>query len=227
MNARIFILTALIFFLPLTKGWAESDALIIRSKIAVYPYVGPKEGFSFEHFLVFLDSNTGNLMAEMDDLLRNETITLSDHERKRLKEAIDLEIHPLSVEKPKPFLSQNDLEQISGKNARLLEILSGAITHNPQKTGYTINSQIYSDVFSDLGSKKRVSLMEDSNQHTTPNFLNSHHVALLYAMAMDAKDREEPHWAIIRLLSKAQELSENIDLTYSATARKLKNKILD
>ena len=215
----------LLFFT--TEVWAQADIPVIRSKIAVYPYSAPKEGFTFDHFLVFLDTNTGNLMAEIDELLQNDSQRdKSPVHNDKLLAITSVEIQPIDVEKRKTILQTNDFNKIWIKNKRLLEILSGTITENPQRTGYTINSQIYSEVFSKIGSRKRISLMDDSSQHTTANFLNGHHVALLYSMAMFAKKRHEPLWLTMRLLSKAHELGGNIDFSHSATAKSLKRQIL-
>jgi len=205
---RKIIILLLVAGLVFNRGLASLVCAnpVNRNKIIVYPYSGPGQGFSFENFLMFLDTNTLNLIDELE----------SDEE---------IEIKKLPKRPDKYILSKKDMAKIWNVNPRIIEILSGTITENPTKTGYTILSRIYSESFSPINKRNQVSLQEDSSKHTTKDFLGSHHVALLYLLAMEAKSLGKTSWVIVHLLNKALELSSQIDFSNNIVAEKLVEQI--
>jgi len=205
IRRKIFILL-LIVALVFNHGLATMACASRVKRIIVYPYRDSGNGFSFENFLVFLDTNTLNLIDELE----------ADAE---------IEIKKLQKHSDKNILSKKDMAKIWNNNSNIIEILSGTITENPTKTGYTILSRIYSELFSPISKRKQVPLQEDSSKHTTKDFLSSHHVALLYLLAMEAKNSGQPSWVVVHLLNKAQGLGSQIDFSNSSAAEKLIEQI--
>lgn len=187
------LIISIIISLYCCIGFAVADDSVARNRIVVYPYSEPKVGFQFEDFLIFLETNTGNLIDEIEPI-----------------ESIEIECLPKKLNKP--FLSHKNMKEIWDVSPRIIEILSGTITENPKKSGYTILTIIYSDILSQINKRKQLSLMEDSANHTTREFLSYHHIVLLYSLAINAKAQQKPSWQIVSLLSKAQEISLRLEL---------------
>jgi hypothetical protein len=218
------LITIFLLIVQSAGGLAQGDNPAERTNVIIYPYSGPKEGFTSNQFVMFFDTTTTNLMAELEAIfhidIQKSTVEKDIH-------FIPVKIIPLNPEHPKSFLSQDDMERMWSRNRRILEILSGSITENPQRSGYTIISRIYSDAFAVLNSGKQVVLMDDSSRHTTKDFLDGHHMTILFTMAMDAKEHGKPSWMIARLLRKAFEIGRQVDAVHSLTTQMLIKKITE
>jgi len=223
-HKTLIFISLILLMVVFTGAWAQKANSEARSKVVVYPYAGPSEGFRSDQFVVVLDSTTANLMAELEDIFyrsgKNSSIAADTT-------VLPAEIVPINInpDEPKILLSKDDLNLMWSKNRRLLEILTGSITEKPNRSGYLINSRIYSEIFSGFSQGRLVVLIDDSSRQSTKDFLIGHHMTILFTMAMDAKKRGQPSWLISRLLKKAFEMSGQVNPADSYTTRLLIDKI--
>lgn len=108
--------------------------------------------------------------------------------------------------------------------SNVLEILHGRVRANNKQ--YSVKSRVFfGNLSTDLGSKfLSIELPIDDEQYETTK--DSHSIAILYALALDARNRCRPENEVIALLSNAYEKLKDIpDSPKLAGIEKLRNAV--
>lgn len=178
----------------------------LRKHIIVYKYVGPEP--QFNSFFYFLTSRTENLLSELyapDKDLKEDRLS-------KLKYLKDIEFsmqdNPFELSHPKP----EKLKEYWDTN-HALGILFGTIGERDDKL--SVHTSVFFGDLQGRYKKPLLNIMDDLSSTQSARFLNSHHLATFYSLAMDAKINNKPKWLVGELFGKARLIGKELEASYN------------
>lgn len=197
----------------------------LRNQIAVFKYAGDER--IFDSYFYLLTSRSETMLEElMSGPIRQRTDPkhLKQQQYFELQYIEDLEYKVIDPPVKFEHKKKKQLETYWVEN-NLIEILYGAINSNPHTTGITIHTSIYLGGYGDHRQGMLVHMRDHMRNQNSDQFLNHHHMAAAYAMAVEAKNKNKPDWVVARLLRQAYELGGSLTQEQSETVQALIKKI--